>query len=68
VRIDALSERAGPIIAVHPLRISSGGEGTETDEAETGSILDAESRLDGTDSGPEWSEDFESETQAEFEL
>ena len=68
VRIDALSERAGPIIAVHPLRISSGGERTETDEAETGLILDAASRLEGTDSGPEWSEDFESETQAEFEL
>jgi hypothetical protein len=68
VRIDALSGRAGPIVAVHPLRISSGGETTETDAAETGSIPDAESRLDGTDSDPEWSEDFESKTQAEFEL
>ena len=60
VRIDALSGRAGPIVALHPLRVSSGEETSEIgdDESDDAESLTA-SAMDSTVDG---------ETQAELEL
>ncbi len=78
VRIEALSGRAGPIVAVHPLRASSGegisetgddGSGdAESSGAGTHSTPAAESRLDATGQDPEPEVGSEGETQAEFKL
>jgi DNA gyrase subunit A len=78
VRIEALSGRAGPIVAVHPLRASSGEGKSETGDdgsgdaessgAGTHSTPAAESRLDATGQDPEPEVGSEGETQAEFKL
>ena len=68
VRIKALSGRSGPIVAVHPLRVSSGGDTPDTDESEDAATPETELRSEEADSGPEWSEEASSETQAELGL
>jgi DNA gyrase subunit A len=62
VRMDALSGRAGPVVAVHPLRVSAGGDSAEGDSAEAedsgagevaaDSTAAVESGLDRADQGP----------------
>jgi DNA gyrase subunit A len=57
VRIDALGGRAGPIVALHPLRVPSGGDPAETDgpgadDEGVDSAAAVEPRFDGLDQGP----------------
>ena len=62
VRIDALSGRAGPIVAMHPLRASSGEEPADIEEGEADAVVE--------DPGADLDTGAESagETQAELEL
>jgi DNA gyrase subunit A len=62
VRIDALSERTGPIVALHPLRASSGEEPAEIEDGESdAAVEDPGADLDTGAVSP-------GETQAELEL
>lgn len=62
VRIDALSGRAGPIVALHPLRASSGEEPADIEDGESDAVV--ENPVTDLDTGVE----SPGETQAELEL
>ncbi|MGB5304415.1 MAG: DNA gyrase C-terminal beta-propeller domain-containing protein, partial [Gemmatimonadota bacterium] len=75
VRIDALSGRAGPIVALHPLRVSSGEETSEigddgSDDAESGDTESGDTESGDTESLAASAMDstLDGETQAELGL
>ncbi len=74
VKIEALGGRAGPVVDLHPLRISSGakpeqGNDLDSDDEGVDSMAAAESRLDGIAPDPEWAgPGSEGLSQGEFEL
>ena len=62
VRIDSLSGRAGPVVALHPLRASSGEEPADVEDGEADAVVqDPGADLDTGAESP-------GETQAELEL
>jgi DNA gyrase subunit A len=69
VRLEALSGRAGPVVALHPLRVSSREKPQEVDEVEVDSMPGSEMQSDGSEA-EDWAEGAgaEDETQAELEL
>jgi DNA gyrase subunit A len=68
VRIDALTGRAGPVVAVHPLRVSAGDSPSEVEELASGQSHSLPPMEEGSGPGPELSEDPAGESQAELEL
>jgi DNA gyrase subunit A len=74
VRIEALGGRAGPIVAVHPLRVSVGEEAADGEpaSADVGGVSPAEgaeTEVEGATSGADGSESGAArESQAELEL
>ena len=68
VRIDALTGRAGPVVALHPLRVSAGDSPSEVEELASGQTPSLPRMEEGSDPGPELLEDPAGESQAELEL
>ncbi|MBT8479355.1 MAG: DNA gyrase subunit A [Gemmatimonadetes bacterium] len=68
VKIDALAERAGPVVAVHPLRISSGENTSEVEDLEPDQTAAPPPMDEDSSPGADGVEDPSDKTQAELEL
>ena len=74
VKIEALGGRAGPVVALPPLRISSGakpeqGDDPDSDDEGVDSMAAVESPFDGIAPDPGWAgPGTEGRSQGEFEL